>query len=223
MSVQIPLFTEDVNIISSLPDQPTITSTELKAKFDEASTKIKNYINNTLIDGITDWGDDLQTTIEEDLQDALDEIQALINGLSAENVAYDNTTSGLTATDVQNAIDELVTKINSVTSDVNNNLGRKTIYSDFEMSNASASVTVQPVQDYTGTIIANKVGFKPLGIVGVHFARNSGVFADIHLVRWQLTSRSDGSTTVTYRILNADNTRALNVSVYFDILWVKVR
>lgn len=220
MSVQIPLFTEDVNIISSLPDQPTITSTELKAKFDEASTKIKNYINNTLIDGITDWGDDLQTTIEGDLQDALDEIQALIDGLSAEDVAYDNTTSGLTATDVQNAIDELVTKVNSVTSDVNNNLGKKTIYSDFEMSNASASVTVQPLQDYTGTIIATKSGFKPLGIVGVHFTR---VFADMQLVRWQLTSRSDGSTTVTYRILNADNTRALNASVYFDILWVKVR
>ena len=220
MSVQIPLFTEDVNIISSLPDQPTITSTQLKAKFDEASTKIKNYINNTLIDGITDWGDDLQTTIEGELQDAIDEIEALINGLSADDVAYDNTTSGLTATDVQNAIDELVTKVNSVTSDVNNNLGKKTIYSDFEMSNASANVTIQPLQDYTGTIIANKLGFKPLGIVGAHFSRG---FGDMQLLRWQLTSRSDGSTTVTYRILSADISRALNASVYFDILWVKVR
>lgn len=220
MSVQIPLFTEDVNIISSLPDQPTITSTELKEKFDEASTKIKNYLNNTLIQGITNWGNDLQTTIEKDLQDTLDEIQTLIDGLTATNVAYDNTSSGLTATDVQNAIDELVTKINLVTNDVNNNLGRKTIYSDFEMSNASANVTVQPLQDYTGTIIANKSGFKPLGIVGAHFSRG---FADMQLLRWQLTSRSDGSTTLTYRILNADNNRALNASVYFDILWVKVR
>lgn len=41
-------FTESTNIISELDDQPSLTATELKAKFDEAGGKIKTYLNNTL-------------------------------------------------------------------------------------------------------------------------------------------------------------------------------
>lgn len=41
-------FTENMSIISALPDAPTLTASELKAKFDEAGTKIKTYLNNTL-------------------------------------------------------------------------------------------------------------------------------------------------------------------------------
>lgn len=41
-------FTENTNVISQLDDTPAISSTELKGKFDESGTKIKDYINNTL-------------------------------------------------------------------------------------------------------------------------------------------------------------------------------
>jgi len=41
-------FTENTNVISELPDAPSMSAQEIKAKFDEAGTKIKNYINNTL-------------------------------------------------------------------------------------------------------------------------------------------------------------------------------
>lgn len=41
-------FTESTNIISELDDQPSLTATELKAKFDEVGGKIKTYLNNTL-------------------------------------------------------------------------------------------------------------------------------------------------------------------------------
>lgn len=41
-------FTENMSIISELPDAPTETAQELKAKFDEAGRKIKEYLNNTL-------------------------------------------------------------------------------------------------------------------------------------------------------------------------------
>lgn len=220
MSVQIPQFTEDVNIISTLPDQPTLTSSELKAKFDEGAGKIKNYINSILLSGIEDWGNDLKETIEGELQDALDELQTLIDGLTAEDVAYDNTSSGLTAIDVQNAINELVTMINSVTSNVNDNLGKKTLYSDFELSSASANPSLSPLQDYTGTITVNKTGFMPIGIVGSNFVKS---YHAVELLRWQLTSRTNGRATITYRVLNSDNDRSVTPTVYFEILWVKVR
>lgn len=41
-------LTENLNIISNLPDKPTETSEELKAKFDEAVNIIKEYINSEL-------------------------------------------------------------------------------------------------------------------------------------------------------------------------------
>ena len=39
----------NVNIISTLDDKPTLSSTELKRKFDEGPEIIKNYINNILV------------------------------------------------------------------------------------------------------------------------------------------------------------------------------
>ena len=44
-------FTDDLGIISQLPDEPntTLTTAELKAAFDQAALTIKDYINNTLI------------------------------------------------------------------------------------------------------------------------------------------------------------------------------
>ena len=40
-------FTGDTSVISGLPDEPTLTSAQLKAKFDEAGTSIKTFINGT--------------------------------------------------------------------------------------------------------------------------------------------------------------------------------
>ena len=59
MSVQLRKLTDDLNKVQALADQPTITSSELKATFDEAGNIIKDYINNILL---------------EDLQDMLDEV-----------------------------------------------------------------------------------------------------------------------------------------------------
>lgn len=42
----------NLNIISSLPDKPTLEVADLKSKFDEASNIIKEYINTVLIPGI---------------------------------------------------------------------------------------------------------------------------------------------------------------------------
>lgn len=61
------------------------------------------------------------TTTDKTLIGAINEIYAMIGGgtdLEAVNVKYDNTTSGLTADDVQEAIDELAQAIPTATSEV---------------------------------------------------------------------------------------------------------
>lgn len=40
--------TADTDVISELADEPAMSATELKAKFDEAGRSIKNYLNDTL-------------------------------------------------------------------------------------------------------------------------------------------------------------------------------
>lgn len=50
--MSISRLNENLNIISSLPDKPTLEVADLKAKFDESSNIIKTYINNTLIPDI---------------------------------------------------------------------------------------------------------------------------------------------------------------------------
>ena len=45
---------ENVKIISALADKPTLTSAELKEKFDMGSEIIKNYINKTLVPSINE-------------------------------------------------------------------------------------------------------------------------------------------------------------------------
>lgn len=42
------------NIISSLPDQPTLAAAQLKAKFDEGVGDVVDYINNTLTEELDD-------------------------------------------------------------------------------------------------------------------------------------------------------------------------
>lgn len=67
-------FTDNLNIISSLPDKPALESSELKAKFDEAANKIKGYVNETLTEEvekiITDNVKNLKTLIEEKMSKA---------------------------------------------------------------------------------------------------------------------------------------------------------
>ncbi len=50
--MSLPLFTENLLIISSLDDCPEMDANELKAKFDEAALLIQSYINEELIPAI---------------------------------------------------------------------------------------------------------------------------------------------------------------------------
>lgn len=47
--MELPKFTENLNIISSLADRPAMTADELKKSFDEAGNKIKDFLNNKFL------------------------------------------------------------------------------------------------------------------------------------------------------------------------------
>lgn len=47
--MELPKFTENLNIISSLADRPAMTADELKKRFDESGNKIKDFLNNKFL------------------------------------------------------------------------------------------------------------------------------------------------------------------------------
>lgn len=103
----------DLNYISSLEDRPAMATAALKAQFDMAGNTIKDYINSLLIPSIS-------SDIAASLASAKAYADTAIGGISTagSNITYDNSRSGLQATNVQDAIDELDTDINAVESRV---------------------------------------------------------------------------------------------------------
>lgn len=222
MSVQLTKFTEDMNKVSSLADQPTITSTALKAKFDEGGQKIKEYLNGTLVEEVQDTFQDL----EGEIQDALEQIQALLDDLTAENISYDNTSSGMTADDVQEAIDELKGITNTLSTSigsVDTTAGKKTVYSDFTITTGYRSDNLSGTTssaDHTLTCAITNNGYFPIAIAGFHYVKGN---FNSELLRYELTTQANGRAVVTYK-LRLNNTQVTtNNTVYFNILWVKVR
>jgi hypothetical protein len=70
-------YTERTDVISQLSDQPALTSAQLKAKFDESGTKIKNYLNNTLT-----------TEVEQLVATEKSALQTIINTLQTNITNY---------------------------------------------------------------------------------------------------------------------------------------
>ncbi|MBY2749467.1 phage tail protein, partial [Clostridioides difficile] len=70
----------------------------------------------------------LETTDKTNIVSALNEIKTSVDSIetTAEKTSYNNATSNLTATNVQGAIDEIVTEVKgnrtSIISTINNNL-----------------------------------------------------------------------------------------------------
>lgn len=112
--MNIPNFTENVNIHQSLPDQPTLTPTELKIKWDEGVTKIKDYINNVLLPT-------LNTEIPEELEaqrtSIINEVNNLLDDLETDLENQISTLSGKVTTNT-NSISSINTKITSINNSI---------------------------------------------------------------------------------------------------------
>jgi len=79
-------------------------------KISEIPTTLSAITNETLVE-VSEESGTTYTTKKYDLKqlsDAIANLTDAINNLNASQIAYDNTTSGLTATNVQEAIDELL-------------------------------------------------------------------------------------------------------------------
>jgi len=79
-------------------------------KISEIPTTLSAITNETLVE-VSEKSGTTYTTKKYDLKqlsDAIANLTDAINNLNASQIAYDNTTSGLTATNVQEAIDELL-------------------------------------------------------------------------------------------------------------------
>ena len=198
----------NLNFISSLPDDPTGTTAELKQEFDKAGNVIKNFINNTLESEITADIASCLASAKAYADSAIGELS-----FSASNISYDNTLSGMTATDVQSAIDELKTGLTSVASAANSKLK----YSDFAFTSTTINISLSAAARKSGTQSISKSGYYALGIIG-----DTSTSEAIDIRQKQITSRSNGSGVITYLVQNEDYGNPRTGKITFDILWVKI-
>ena len=69
----------EINVIRALADEPSLTAAQLKAKFDEGSNIIKEYINVTLTNEI----EAMISAVNNVLGDVTNQQLACLTGLSA--------------------------------------------------------------------------------------------------------------------------------------------
>lgn len=134
-------LTEDLNIIQNLPNQPTSSARELKAKFDEAVGIIKKYLNEVVEPSVTKIEGDYATSgdlakYKEEVGDSIKEFQDTLDGL-----------------------DDQIAKA----------VGVATSYEDFEITTESIAYSVTQSMEKDLIATYTKEGYKPLGIVGHYY------------------------------------------------------
>lgn len=124
-------LTKNLDIITSLPDQPTETPTELKAKFDEAGNEIKDYINNILISGI-------QTGVASDIETAKTAINNNIDGIiSRLKTEINGSISGQISSITNQLNNQMNNFKNEINQQINSSLGLTEIKTSTFLNSAS--------------------------------------------------------------------------------------
>lgn len=202
-------LTADLNIISSLADQPAMTARDLKAKFDEAGNIIKDFLNDQLLDELEDWQASIDTTITNKINRLASDLEASLNNmqttLEGEMQALQNSVSSLGTT-----------------------ASKKVVYGD---------LVIQETDTYTvshghgGTVedtkTLTKSGYFPIGVVGfestsINEYNNTELGQGIMSIR--LSSRANGSCQLKTRLVASNNQAWYYHTTYKAyVLWVKVR
>lgn len=196
----IPKLTEDLNIIQSLQDQPTISSSELKKQFDTAGNSIKTYLNNIL----TSYIDNLESNMatKEDNKKLKNELQKSLEEYKTE---LDNKFNAFKK-EIQNSLDE-----------VNNKIANVLKYDNFVVETYSHRTNYSPAQTVTISGTQSKEGYYPVCIAGFYQEHISIVMKGVYIT-------SKGDNKVSYRAIatNSDWGNACNnVLTQIYILWVK--
>lgn len=100
----IESFSQDMNIISRLPDAPTFTPAQLKGKFDEGGILIKEYINSVLIPALTEELEGFKEETERTLDSAIGALPSVTDSLTSTS-----TTAALSAAKGK-ALNDSITK-----------------------------------------------------------------------------------------------------------------
>lgn len=190
--MSIRKMTDDLNIISSLPNRPTETAEELKARFDEASNLIKNYINDILTEDA-----------EKEIGEKASEITSAVN----------NTIENL-RTSTEESINNLKEELESEFQEgISNTLN----YAGFQVTNHSVSFSIGAGEITSSTQVTNKPGYYPLGIVG---HANTSIACNVQRV--YLSKRGAESATCAYLIHNEDYGNPASGTFTYYILWAKI-
>lgn len=100
------LNTKIETVNTNLDNKITTKNAELNTKIDTAKTELNGKIGDTTL---------LETTDKASIVNAVNEVKKDLDSIetTAEKTSYDNSVSKLVATDVQGAIDELCTSVNT--------------------------------------------------------------------------------------------------------------
>lgn len=80
-------FTGNTNAIAQLPDTPSLTSEQLKAKFDEAGSSIKDYLNNDLAPEVEQLVAEEKSTLQRQISNlSISTTEAINNAITTENM-----------------------------------------------------------------------------------------------------------------------------------------
>ena len=169
--MNIPNFTENVNIHQSLPDQPTLTPTELKIKWDEGVRKIKDYINNVLLPT-------LNTEIPEELEaqrtSIINEVNSLLDDLE---------------TDVENQISTLSGKVTTNTDSISS---INTKIKNINDSISSIDTKIKTINDNISTLQSDVKTLKTNSTNTTKLETTRPVFASGVTENWALVEKKNG-------------------------------
>lgn len=197
--MQINKFTENVNIIQSLDNQPTISAEELKKKFDEASGMIKTYINDTLIPSVEDFSEDLETKLTQKIDSEVEEL----------------------TTQVDTEIEEMTETVNKSLSDVEkeiSNINQKvTVYGDFITKRYSKNLEINQGApwNYDSNWDIALSNYVPLSIAGYSLEYYNGSNS-ISIEKLRINGDN-----ISFKASSKNGVQYANL--YVDVLYIKVK
>ena len=190
-------FTEDLNIIRSLPDNPALTSDDFRSKFDEAGKKIKEYLNNIVIPEIeSKAGKSEMTQLNKKIDESLAELEGNVNS----------------------AIEELTTSVNTSLQSITKTANSKTSYGDFVVTTHSIAYSCSQSEGKSLTETYTNSGHKPLGLVGHYYTNIYSATCN----GARATSINDTSISVQGYVARGNTGGTTAGELILNILWVKV-
>ena len=193
-------LTNDLNIISSQANQPTLNAQELKSEFDKSGNIIKDFINDIVAPSIEKVESDVSKKVDtKDFETLSSELRAEIETKLSE---------------VDNSIEEL----SKVSTNYGDFVRTTTTAKTIDHGHGSIKTDVQTI---------TKEGYYPLAIVGYKLSGTvnpSYTDAQPQLLSMYLSNVTNGSCKINVKIKYSNNDNWTYKSTYeLEILWIKIK